>query len=171
MLNIIWHVKLWLIWKKFTTISWLLTCNNFQIVGMYMYTFFCKILTDMPLRYIRGIHINKFFTTHSVTNSNLRKNHFVSRDKMGIPATNSTWPCKRGAFRNYDQANKQMSSVYFLWKDLISLGLETSLQKKEGKIFWLTYRLFFLRSIAQFFTQIYMNCLSVHKLNKLGKFW
>ena len=28
------------------------------------------------------------------------------------------------------------------------------------------YRLFFLRSIAQFFTQIYMNML-----NKLGKFW
>ena len=30
------------------------------------------------------------------------------------------------------------------------------------------YRLFFLRSIAQFFTQI---VLSVHKLNKLRKFW
>ena len=32
----------------------------------------------------------------------------------------------------------------------------------------LKYRLFFLRSILQFFTQI---VLSVHKLNKLGKFW
>ena len=30
------------------------------------------------------------------------------------------------------------------------------------------YRLFFLRLIVQFFTQI---VLSVHKLNKLGKFW
>ena len=33
-----------------------------------------------------------------------------------------------------------------------------------------TYRLFFLRSIAQIFTQIFTNFLSVDKLNKLGKF-
>ena len=32
------------------------------------------------------------------------------------------------------------------------------------------YRLFFLTSIAQFFTQIYTDCFLVHKLNKLGKF-
>ena len=34
-----------------------------------------------------------------------------------------------------------------------------------------SYRLFFLGSIAQFFIQIYANVSSVHKLNKLGKFW
>ena len=34
-----------------------------------------------------------------------------------------------------------------------------------------SYRLFFLRSIAQFFTKITWIVLSVHNLNKLGKFW
>ena len=52
---------------------------------------------------------------------------------------------------------------------------EANILVHYGRIFQVlstTYRLFFVWSIAQFFTQIYMNVgRLVHKLNKLGKFW
>ena len=40
----------------------------------------------------------------------------------------------------------------------------------HDSFFFFLYSLFFLRSLAQFFTQIYINCL-VNNLNKMGKFW
>ena len=72
--------------------------------------------------------------------------------------------------KNFHVDDQKVDLVHCAYKAACSY-VQPKILDIKGQRHCSFYRLFFLRLIAQFFTQIYMNCLSVHKLNKLGKFW
>ena len=95
----------------------------------------------------------------------------IGHDKVQCSAWRWTWFFATWPFIFHALYFVSCCILYLCRLKFFSKICKSSLRRQNGAKYFLEYRLFFLRLIAQFFTQIYMNCLSVHKLKKLGKFW